>query len=519
MSPAARSTAGVLLASGVSTFVVNANTSAVSILLPAISNDTGASLSALQWAVTGYSLVGAAVIVTSGALGDIYGRRRIFIAGLLLFVASCIVIALAQGGGLVIAGRAIQGAAGSTILACGLSLLSAASSGAEQMRSVSLWGAASAAGAAAGPLVGGVLVDVTGWQGLFWIDAGIAAACIPLTLRAVDESRDPSRPRSIDIGGTFLVAGILVPFVFAVTEGAQWGWLSAQTLVCIAVSVACVFAFVAVEQRVRAPLIDLAMLRNKLLVGSTVAILLCAGCINAVMYVTSLYFQDPAGLHMSPLTAGLATLPAAVGIVVTAPLITPIVHRVGSRTVVVTGFTAAAIGLGALGFLDPSWRYAALVGPLVVVAAGLGLGNGPASSIATACVPEDQVGAASGISNMGRYVGAAVLTSVTAAVYNTVTTNHRSSGASAALAYGFSRAAIALAVFCACGIALASLVARHRAGEPNALDYAAAAAATSHTVPTSPAKGVPTASPQDARLASITENHPIHPENPPRHVP
>lgn len=518
MTPAARAATGVLAASCVSTFVVNANTSAVSILLPAISDDTGASLSSLQWAVTGYSLVGAAVIVTSGALGDIFGRRRVFIAGLLLFVASCILIALARGGGLVIAGRAIQGAAGSTILACGLSLLSAASSGAQQMRLVSLWGAASAAGAAAGPLVGGVLVDATGWQGLFWIDAGIAAATIPLTLRAVGESRDPARPRSIDFGGTLLVAGILVPFVFAVTEGAQWGWLSAQTLVCIAVSVGCLFAFVAVERRVRAPLIDLTMLQNKLLVGSTVAILLCAGCINAVMYITSLYFQDPATLKMSPLTAGLATLPAAAGIVVTAPLITPFVRRVGSRTVIVAGFTAATVGLGALGFTGPSWKYAALVGPLVVIAAGLGLGNGPASSIATACVPEDQVGAASGISNMGRYVGAAVLTSVTAAVYNTVTTNHRDGGASASasLAYGFSRAAIALAVFCACGIALAALVGRHRAERTEPIHYAAAAAATSHTVPTSPTKGVPAAPPQDARLAAIAENLPIQPETPPR---
>ncbi|MFJ1705578.1 MFS transporter [Kitasatospora sp. NPDC088346] len=165
----ARAATGVLAATCVSAFVVNANTSAVSILLPAISEDTDTSLATLQRAVTGYSLVGAAVIVTSGALGDIFGRRRLFIGGLLLFVASCVLIALANSGGAVIAGRAVQGAAGSTILACGPSLLSAGVSGEAQMRSVSLWGAASAAGAAAGPLLGGVLVDVTGWQGLFWI--------------------------------------------------------------------------------------------------------------------------------------------------------------------------------------------------------------------------------------------------------------------------------------------------------------------------------------------------------------
>src|SRR3954451_11978767 len=125
-------TGGVLAATCISTLVVNANTSAVSILLPAISEDTGMSVETLQWAVTGYSLVGAAVIITSGSLGDVFGRKRIFQLGLLLFVVSCILIALAQSGGLVIAGRLIQGASGATILACGLSLLTVATSGQSQ---------------------------------------------------------------------------------------------------------------------------------------------------------------------------------------------------------------------------------------------------------------------------------------------------------------------------------------------------------------------------------------------------
>src|SRR5918993_1071361 len=184
-----RNATGTLIATCVSALVVNANTSAVSILLPAISKDTGTSVSTLQWAVTGYSLVGAATIVTSGALGDVFGRRRIFLGGLLLFVASCALIALSSSGGGVIAGRCIQGAAGSTILACGMSLISAANTGKGQLRAVTLWGAASAIGAASGPLVGGVLAETTGWQGLFWIDATIAALCIPLTIARISESR------------------------------------------------------------------------------------------------------------------------------------------------------------------------------------------------------------------------------------------------------------------------------------------------------------------------------------------
>src|SRR4051794_34791475 len=200
-----RAATGVLVAACVSALVVNANTSAVTILLPSISADVNAPVAQLQWAVTGYSLVGAAVIVTSGALGDVLGRRKVFLAGLALFVASCVLIALSTGAAGVVGGRMIQGAAGATILACGMSLLSVASSGEGQMKAITLWGAASAAGAALGPLVGGVLVESTGWQGLFWIDAAIAAACIPITLRSVAESRDPNRSKSIDFVGTVLV--------------------------------------------------------------------------------------------------------------------------------------------------------------------------------------------------------------------------------------------------------------------------------------------------------------------------
>src|SRR4051812_8979992 len=163
---------GVLAAACVSALVVNANTSAVTILLPSISKDVDAPIAQLQWAVTGYSLVGAAVIVTSGALGDVLGRRKVFLAGLALFIASCALIALSTGAAGVVGGRMIQGAAGATILACGMSLLSDASSGAAQMKAITLWGAASAAGAAIGPLIGGVLVESTGWRGGFWVDGG-----------------------------------------------------------------------------------------------------------------------------------------------------------------------------------------------------------------------------------------------------------------------------------------------------------------------------------------------------------
>jgi MFS family permease len=486
--PQVKAGAGVLAAACVSTLVVNANTSAVSILLPAISQDVGTSTTTLQWAVTGYSLVGAAVIVTAGVLGDIAGRRKVFIGALALFVASCALIALTDSGAGVIAGRAIQGAAGSALVACGLSLLSVAASGSAQLRAVSIWGAASAVGAAAGPLVGGALVDTAGWQALFWIDAAIAALCVPLTLRTVPESRDPDRPQSIDTGGMLLVAGTLVPLVLALSLGTDWGWTSAKTLGCLAAGIACAIGFVAVERRVTAPLIDLNLLRNKVLVGSTIAILIGAGTINGLMYVISLYFQDPAGLGMTPLQAGLATLPATVGLVVIAPFVSGIAVKIGSRQVIALGFAITTAGFGALVFLGTTWGFGLFVIPLVAIAVGMGLSNGCASSGATAAVPQTEVGAASGISNMARYVGAALMTAAAATIYGAATADGTTASADM-LVDGVSGAALLMAIASAAGIALAVLYGRHRPTKAETIDHAAAAAVVVHTMPGAAAQG------------------------------
>ena len=491
-------TGGVLAATCLSTLVVNANTSAVSILLPAISEDTGMSVTTLQWAVTGYSLVGAAVIITAGSLGDVFGRKRVFQLGLLLFVASCVLIALSSTGGMVIAGRFIQGAAGSTILACGLSLLSVANRGQAQLRAVSLWGAAAAVGAAAGPLLGGVLVDLTGWQGLFWVDAAVGVVCILLTAATVSESRDPNRPRSIDFAGTILIALTLAPLILALSQGSEWGWTSLPTLGCLVVAVVACVTFVAVEKRVSMPLLDLALLRNRVLVGSTVAILIGAGTINALMYLLSLYFQDPQSLNFTPLQAGLATLPATVGLVVIAPIVPRLAAKFGGRRVVGAGFAITAAGFVAIGFAEPSWRYATFVLPLIAVAVGMGLSNGPASSAATAAVPANQVGEASGVSNMARYVGAAVATALAASINGSVIAAQTAKGETGAeaLAAGLATASWVMAIFSAAGVLMAVIMARHRAPQGTLQDAAASAAAVSHTLPTSA-----TATPEPAGAA------------------
>lgn len=480
-----RTPLAVLVAACASTLIVNANTSAVTILLPAISDDVGTPVSVLQWAVTGYLLVGAACIVTSGALGDVFGRRRVFLGGLVLFIGSCAFIALAQGGLAVILGRCIQGASGATLLASGLSLITVASTGPAQLRAVAYWGSASAVGAALGPLLGGVLVDSFGWQALFWIDAGIAVVLVPLTFRSVGESSDPTRSRSIDWLGTLLIALVLAPLILGVTEGGDWGWASLSTIACFTVSLASLVGFAKVESSVAAPLVDLTMLRNRRLVGATIGILIGAAAINGFMYLLSLFFQDPATLGMSPIQAGVATLPATVGMVALTPAVPALAARWGTSTVVGVGFVAMTVGFGLLVTTSSSWGYLLFVGPIVLAAVGLCLSNNPCSAVATSSVDPSQVGAASGLSNMARYVGPAVMTAIVAALYAEIPAARLADGASAAdaLVSGFRGAAVALAVVSGCGIVLVYLVRGSRPAHPTGVDVAIAAAAPSLTIP------------------------------------
>jgi len=288
-----------------------------------------------------------------------------------------------------------------------------------------------------------------------------------------------------------LIALTLTPLILGVSKSGEWGWLSLATLGCFAASVVAGYSFIAVERRVAIPLLDLALLRNRVLVGSTIAILIGAGTINGLMYLLSLYFQNPAGLGFNPLQAGLATLPATVALVGVAPLVPRLAKKFGGRQTIGAGFALTTIGFVVVAFVGASWTYVAFVLPLVAIAVGMGMSNGPASSAATASVPENQVGGASGVSNMARYVGAAVATALAATIYGSVIENQTTDGASPsdALASGLAAASWVMAIFSFAGVLMAVLIARHRAASGTLHDAAAAAAAHSYTLPTSATAG------------------------------
>ena len=393
-------------------------------------------------------------------------------------------IALSTSGAGIIVGRLIQGAAGATILACGMSLLSVASSGKGQMRAITIWGAASAAGAAMGPLIGGALVELSGWQGLFWLDAAIAAACIPLTLAKVQESRDPQRARSIDYAGTVLIAVALVPLVLGFSKGGDWGWTSAATLGCFVASVVGAVLFVVVEKRVSAPLVDLALLRNQVLVGATLAILIVAGTINGLMYVLSLYFQDPATFGMSAAGDGRGDASrgrrhdrrhpvhhAARGPhrheardrrrLRPRPLSGSGRWRSSSRP----GRTRPSSSRSWCSRSGSAWRTGRRRRRRPPRCRRTRWGRHPGSRTWRG-------------TSAGRWWWPLVAT-----IFNSVTVEETAAGASAseALAAGLSRAALLMAILSGLGIALALLMARHHQARPSAVDLAAAAAGPPRT--------------------------------------
>ena len=233
------------------------------------------------------------------------------------------------------------------------------------------------------------------------------------------------------------------------------------------------------------PLIDLALLRNRKLVGATLGILIGAAAINGFMYLLSLFFQDPATLAMTPIQAGLATLPATVGMVAFTPVVPKLATKYGTNAVVGIGFITMTVGFGLLIFTSSSWGYLLFLGPIVLAAVGLCFSNNPCSALATGAVDQAQVGAASGVSNMARYVGPAVMTAIVAALYTEIPARQMADGASTtdALVSGFRGAAVALTIVSACGIVLIYLARGYRPEPPTGVDVAIAAAAPTLTIP------------------------------------
>jgi EmrB/QacA subfamily drug resistance transporter len=398
-------------------FVLMLDSTIVGLALPAIQRELDASASGLQWVMNGYLLVIAALVVTGGRLGDIYGRRAVFTAGLAIFAGGSILSGVASSEEALIAGRVVQGIGAAAMLPLSLAIVSDAFPGEQQARALGIWAAISAVALAIGPLVGGLLVDVD-WRLIFWINVPVLAVGAAVMLGVVPETRDESATHRLDLAGLVLLAAGLIALVLPLVESPEWGLGSARTLVVLMVGAALMAAFWVVEHRVAQPIVDFALFRNGPYFGASAAAFALVGAWWSLIFFQPQYLQGSLG-H-SATVAGLLILPVTAPMVVISPLAGRLIARFGARRLMTAGMLCAVAGLVVLTQLTDSSGYGLLLPGYLLFGVALGLVYAPMSSAAMAAMPPEKTGIASGVLAMDRVLAGALGLAVTGAVFQSL---------------------------------------------------------------------------------------------------
>jgi EmrB/QacA subfamily drug resistance transporter len=388
-------------------FMVVLDATIVNVALPSIQHGLHFSQASLQWVINGYTLLFGGFLLLGGRAADLFGRRRLFMAGLAVFSIASVINGLAGSASVLVAGRALQGLGAALVSPAALSVVTTTfAEGSERTKALGVWSAIAAGGGAFGLLLGGVLTDALSWQWIFFVNAPIGAIAFALAYRYLSDTRSEAA-RGIDVGGAVSVTGGLVVLVFAIVKAQAWGWGSARTVALGALAVGLLAAFVAIERRSKAPLIRLDIFRTSSLTIADGVMLLVISGLYAMFFFASLYAQEILGY--SPLKAGLAFLPLTAGIIVGAGAAQQLIKRVGVRAVSLIGIPLAAAGLLLMSRVPVAGSYAAdLLPALVVTAIGMGLSFVPLTLIATTNVRANDAGLASGLLNTAQQIGGAL---------------------------------------------------------------------------------------------------------------
>ncbi|WP_202534654.1 MFS transporter [Streptomyces sp. SID3212] len=387
----------------------------VNVALPSIRSDLDMSQGDLQWVVNIYALMFGGFLILNGRLGDLFGRKRLLLAGVVLFTVSSAVNGLATDSVVLIAGRGVQGLAGAMIAPAGLSIINTSFKDASlRTKALGAWGTIAAAGGALGLLLGGLLTASLSWHWIFFINLPVGAAVL-LGSRLIPDSRVDDGDKSVDVVGAVSITGGLLLLVLALSNGQSWGWTSARTLGTAAATAVLLAVFVVVSLRGRAPIVRFGIFRIRSLAVADLVLLMLTSGIFSMFFFSSLYLQGV--LSYSPVRAGLAFLPAAIGVMVGATLAQPTVARLGPVAVGTTGLALGAGGMLLLARLPENGSYAAdLLPGLLTLSIGLGIAFVPVTLLATSGVPERDAGLASGlyqtVQEIGGALGLAVLSAV-----------------------------------------------------------------------------------------------------------
>ena len=464
-------------------FMVVLDVAIVNVALPSIKTDLHFSQENLQWVITAYSIFFGGVLLLGGRLADLLGRRRIFMAGLLLFTVSSLLDGLAWSEASLITFRSLQGLGAALLSPAALSILTTTfQEGRERNRALGIWGAVAGSGAAAGVLLGGVLTSAFSWPWIFYVNVPVGAVVLAVSPWLLRESRAELRNRSFDVAGATAITAGLMLLVYGLTRASQHGWGTAASISLLAASGVLIVSFFLIEMRSKAPLLPLRILRLRTLAASNVSGLLVTGALFSQFFLLTLYMQQV--LHYSALKTGAAYIVLTLATIGFSAVAQALVTRFGVRRVLPAGLALSTVALVLFARLPVDGHYSTDLFPAFIISGlGLALAFIPMQIGALTGVRQADAGIASGLINTSQQIGGAIGVAVATTIATTFTNRYVDShvGVSAlsgaALTHGFQVAFYVLAATAALGALIAALMLESKPpqAEPAAADVAAQA--------------------------------------------
>jgi EmrB/QacA subfamily drug resistance transporter len=384
-------------------FMIMLDNTVVNVALPAMQRSLHVKTNELEWVIVAYALTFATLMLTGGKLADYFGRRRLFMIGLVVFTLSSLACGLSENAGSLIGARAVQGVGAALMNPATLGIITATFPPRQRGMAIGIWAGTSAIALAIGPLLGGLLVEKVNWNWIFFINVPVGAVAIAVAAWAIDETRDMSEQQRLDIPG-LLSSGIgLFALTYGLIESNTYGWTSPRILALFGVAALALGVFVLLEQRQRSPMLDLSLFRNRTVTGANLAVLLVALALFGVFFYNSLFFQTVLGY--SPIETGAMFLPWTLLIAIVSPLAGRLADRLGSRWLVGTGMTLVCSALLVFAQLDQHATYLDILPGLLLGGLGMGLTISPTTTAAMAAMPVDKAGVGSAVLNASRQLG------------------------------------------------------------------------------------------------------------------
>jgi EmrB/QacA subfamily drug resistance transporter len=404
----------VLALTSIASLMAALDTLVVTTALSTIKLDLGASIEQLEWTVNAYNLSFAVLLMTGAALGDRFGRLRLFAVGLAIFSAASAACALAPDVGWLIAARALQGAGAALVLPLSLALLSAAFAPEARAKALGVYFGVTGLAVAGGPVVGGAIADGLAWQWIFWLNVPIGLLLIPPALRRMDESFGADK--GLDFGGLALITGAAFGVVWGLVRGNPAGWGSLEVVGALALGALLTIAFVAWELRSAEPMLPMRFFRSRAFSVGNASIFLTLASLFAAVFFLAQFLQT--GLGYSPLDAGLRLIPWTITLFLVAPVAGALVERIGERPFLVGGLLLQSIGMAWIALVaDPGMAYAEMIPPMMVAGAGVSMVFPAAQNSVVGSVPPEAVGKAAGTNSMMRELGGVFGIAIAVAVF------------------------------------------------------------------------------------------------------